>query len=92
MILKLQPDLALCNLAVIYKDNLIIGDVQLGFEEALETRGVLVPRFQLKDILGRLERIFEQSAAAKIKRAIINGDLKHEFGTVTTQEWRESWR
>ncbi len=65
---------------------LIINDLHLGYEEALQHKGVLVPRFQLKEIVTILERIFEKVMPEKI---IINGDLKHEFGRVLRQEWSE---
>lgn len=74
-------DLALC-----YKDILIIGDLQLGFESVLHKQGVLVPPFQLKDILKRLDKIFSQ---VNVKKIVINGDVKHEFGTISDQEWSE---
>ncbi len=65
---------------------LIINDLHLGYEEALQHKGVLVPRFQLKEIVAILERIFAKVTPETI---IINGDLKHEFGRVLRQEWSE---
>lgn len=69
--------------------TLVICDLHIGFEEALAKQGVLVPRFQFKDMLARLEWMFKH---AKIDRVILNGDVKHEFGTVSNQEWREVTR
>ncbi len=68
------------------KKILIINDLHLGYEEALQHKGVFVPRFQLKEIVTSLGRIFTQVTPEKI---IINGDLKHEFGKVLRQEWSE---
>ncbi len=65
---------------------LVINDLHLGYEEALQCKGVLVPHFQLKEIIAILDRIFTQVTPEKI---IINGDLKHEFGRVLRQEWSE---
>ncbi len=65
---------------------LIINDLHLGYEEALQHKGVFVPRFQLKEIVTSLGRIFTEVTPEKI---IINGDLKHEFGKVLRQEWSE---
>jgi|SRR3989344_5837386 len=65
---------------------LVINDLHIGYEEALHRKGVLVPRSQLRRIIEKLQKIFQQVKPAKI---IINGDLKHEFGTVLRQEWRE---
>jgi len=83
---KLFKDIEIIDLALKYKDNLIIGDLQLGYEEYLHNKGLLIPKFQLNDILERLGRIFSR---VKVKRVIINGDLKHEFGTINKQEWND---
>lgn len=69
-------------------DTLIFGDFHVGYEEMLNKKGVLIPRFQFKDIILRLDLIFEKFK--KLKRIIVNGDLKHEFGTISNQEWRDS--
>jgi len=68
---------------------LIISDLHLGFEEEMGKQGVFVPRVQLKETLTRLEWIFGQ---VPIKQVILNGDVKHEFGTISKQEWREVTR
>ena len=70
---------------------LVFSDFHLGYEEALQRKGVLIPRFQFKDTLKRLDRIFIscQKKKYKIETIIINGDLKHEFGRISDQEWRE---
>lgn len=65
---------------------LVINDLHIGYEEALHRKGILVPRFQLEQIMKKLQGILEKTKPTKI---IINGDLKHEFGTVLRQEWRE---
>lgn len=65
---------------------IVISDIHIGFEESLEKQGILVPRFQFKDIVKRLDWIFSQ---AQIERVILNGDVKHEFGSISRQEWRE---
>lgn len=67
-------------------ETLVINDLHLGYEEALQHKGVLVPKFQLQEILSALENILEKTRAKKV---IINGDLKHEFGRVLRQEWKE---
>ncbi|MBW2963273.1 metallophosphoesterase [Candidatus Woesearchaeota archaeon] len=67
-------------------DSLIFSDFHVGYEEMLNKKGVLVPRFQFKDIIDRLGKILKK----KYKRIIVNGDLKHEFGYISEQEWRDS--
>jgi putative SbcD/Mre11-related phosphoesterase len=68
------------------KDYLILSDLHLGYEYALNSEGFMIPRFQYKKILNRLEEIINKSNARKI---IVNGDLKHEFSKITRQEWNE---
>tara|TARA_Y100000310_G_scaffold343478_1_gene451323 strand:+ start:12099 stop:12812 length:714 start_codon:yes stop_codon:yes gene_type:complete len=84
--MKLLPNIVAIDLAIKIKDNLIITDVHIGHEEALNRQGILVPRFQFKDIIQRLEKIL--SKTGKLDKIIINGDLKHEFGRISDQEWR----
>ena len=77
----------------LYVDNaLIIADVHIGFEESLNKQGILVPRFQFNDLINRIKPIFGKLKNKKIEKIIINGDLKHEFGTISEQEWRHTLR
>lgn len=64
-----------------------IADLHLGFEQALNALGFMLPREQYKKIIADCERIFNETG--KLKEIIILGDLKHEFGTITGQEWKE---
>ncbi len=64
--------------------TLILTDFHMGFEETLNKQGILVPRFQLDKTLKRLERIFLKVQPETI---VINGDLKHEFSTISETEW-----
>lgn len=68
---------------------LIFSDFHMGYEEVLNAQGILLPRFQFKDTITRLDSIFAQLKDKKIKTIVINGDLKHEFGSIRNQEWRE---
>ena len=68
---------------------LILSDLQLGYEENLNKQGILVPRFQLEDIKKTLEKLLKK---LKPNKVIINGDLKHEFGKISDQEWRDCLR
>ena len=65
---------------------LIINDLHIGYEEALHRKGILVPKFQLQEIIREMKAILSK---VKPRKIIINGDLKHEFGTVLRQEWNE---
>jgi hypothetical protein len=87
--MKIYDDIEIVDLALKYKNNLILGDIHIGLEECMNKEGVLIPRFQLEEILNRLDKIFSQ---VKVKNIIINGDIKHEFGTISRQEWRDTLR
>lgn len=63
-----------------------ISDLQLGEELYLAEQGIFVPQFQLKEMKADLKEILRKT---KAKKVIINGDLKHEFGEASQQEWRE---
>ncbi|MFC1704967.1 metallophosphoesterase [Nanoarchaeota archaeon] len=90
--MKISKDIAIIDLALYIKGVLIISDVHIGYEEALNKQGVFVPRFQFKEIILRLESIFKKLKNKKIETIIINGDIKHEFGRISDQEWRHTLR
>jgi len=87
--MNLTPNIQLIDLAVWLKKQktLVVADFHIGFEEALNKQGVLVPRFQYKDVIRRLSKIFVK---VKPETIVVNGDLKHEFGRISEQEWREA--
>ncbi|MBD3361442.1 phosphoesterase [Candidatus Woesearchaeota archaeon] len=71
--------------------TLVLADFHLGYEEELNQKGILIPRTLYKDVIDRLEKIFAE-INSKISTIIINGDLKHEFGRISSQEWQEVMR
>lgn len=87
--IKINLEVAAVDLALYIPKNktLIFSDFHLGYEEALTSRGTLVPRFQFRDTIDRLEKIF--ALVGNVKKIVVNGDLKHEFGSISAQEWRE---
>lgn len=66
---------------------LVISDLHIGYEEALNKQGIFVPRFQFKDTIERLKKIVD---SVEINKIIILGDLKHEFGTISETEWKQT--
>ncbi|MDD5193471.1 MAG: metallophosphoesterase [Candidatus Nanoarchaeia archaeon] len=76
---------------LINKEILVLSDVHIGYEEYLY-RESLFQRMQLKEIIKKLTRIFDYLDKEKIfiKKIIILGDLKHEFGEISDAEWRET--
>ena len=85
----ISNDFKILNLSLFLKKEnvLIISDLHIGYEEALNKQGILIPRFSLQDSLKQLKEIIGKK---RFDRIIINGDLKHEFGTVSNQEWRDT--
>ncbi|MBD3355443.1 phosphoesterase [Candidatus Woesearchaeota archaeon] len=89
--MKITPKIKIIDLALYIPSckTLVITDSHIGYEEALNKKGILIPRFQFKDIIKRLQKIFKKISPETI---IINGDIKHEFGTISEQEWRHTLR
>src|SRR3989338_6032779 len=76
---------------------LALADLHIGYEEYLNKLGVFLPRMQFKEIMKELEEIFleieqidKELKAKKLNEIIVVGDLKHEFGQISSQEWRET--
>ena len=87
--LKLTDNISITDLALFLEKEeiLIICDTHLGYEEALNYEGILMPRHQFKDTIIRLNKILDK---VNPKTIIINGDIKHEFGKISEQEWRNT--
>ncbi len=73
------------GLYLIKKKILIISDIHIGYEEAMNRRGVLVPRVYLKEFLVRLGKMLDN-----VDTVVLNGDLKHEFAGMSSTEWKGS--
>ncbi|MEK6942454.1 MAG: metallophosphoesterase [Nanoarchaeota archaeon] len=87
--MEILKNIKIVDFALLIDSTLIIADIHIGYEEALNKQGVLVPRLQFAEIAGNMEKIFA-SIDNKLDKVIINGDLKHEFGTISEQEWRNT--
>ncbi len=86
--MKILANVEIVDLSLfVYKRILVMGDFHLGYEQAMHEKGVLVPKFQLRDTVDRLENIFAKTGDVEI--IVLNGDLKHEFGKITSQEWSD---
>ena len=88
--MKVLPKMEIVDLALYFDSTLVIADVHIGYEEALNKQGILVPRLQFEEIVKRIGAIFRQLKGRKLKTIVVNGDLKHEFGTISEQEWRNT--
>lgn len=73
---------------------LILGDIHLGYEDTLKSKGFLIPKQQFKLTMKRIYEIInfirKKHQITILNRIIINGDLKHEFGTIQRAEWNET--
>lgn len=87
--MKLTGDIEIIDLCLyLRKENILaIGDMHIGLEESLQKQGVFIPRFDIKEVILRLDNIFKKVGVEKI---ILIGDVKHEFGTISDQEWRDT--
>jgi len=86
--MEIHPGIQVIDLALYLPKQKIVcfSDFHIGYEESLARQGVLVPRQQYKITIDKLEQIFAQ---IQVDTVVINGDLKHEFGRTTRQEWKE---
>lgn len=87
--MQLNNSIRIVDLAILIEKEktLIVSDFHMGFEETQNKQGMLLPRFQFKDTIARLEKILVKT---KPRTVVINGDLKHEFGRITDQEWTDT--
>ena len=67
--------------------SFFLADTHIGLEEYYFTKGINLPRTQLKDILTRLNSAFDYFKNFEIKQIVVLGDVKHEFGKISKQEW-----
>jgi len=68
-------------------DAIVCADLHLGYEYALAVeQGIFLPGTQFERIMGYFTNIVEKYAPNLL---IINGDLKHIFGSRSWQEYRE---
>ena len=91
-IMGVGHNVEIVNLGLYFDNTLVISDIHIGYEEALNKRGILIPRFQFKDIIKGFDKLFDELKGRKIGRIIINGDLKHEFSRISETEWRHTLR
>jgi uncharacterized protein len=86
---NILPGVEIVSLALLFKKEkaLVIGDLHLGQEEALNNSGVMLPRTNFDRLIKELKKVF--SKIGKVETVILTGDVKHEFGKPGSQEWKE---
>lgn len=87
--MKLTEKIEMIDLCLYLRKEkiLVIGDLHIGLEEALQKQGFFIPRFDVNEVIKRLKNIFSKVG---VKKIILIGDVKHEFGTISDQEWRDT--
>ncbi len=67
-------------------NTMVVADLHLGCEAALEYRGISIPRVQTRKVGAYLR---EAIATHSPDELVIAGDLKHNFSRNLTQEWSD---
>ena len=83
--MELDKGIEILDLGLIVDNNLVFADIHLGYEESQNKQGILMPRVHFKALLERFKKNLE---GKKFDSIILNGDIKHEFGSISTSEWR----
>lgn len=95
-IININNELQIIDLCIYLKKHnaLVISDIHIGYEEALNKQGILISRLQFQQTMKRIENLISLALKTNKKTSfdliIINGDLKHEFGTISETEWRQT--
>jgi putative SbcD/Mre11-related phosphoesterase len=66
--------------------TVVVADLHIGYESALEAEGIHIPRIQTEAVKDSLARIIEKYEP---DRMVVLGDLKHEFSRNLGQEMRD---
>ena len=69
------------------KRILVIGDLHIGYEENLNRSGVFVYRGMFKEMIVYLDRVFGK--VGNVDEVVLLGDVKHVFGRILRQEWKD---
>jgi putative SbcD/Mre11-related phosphoesterase len=66
--------------------TVVVADLHIGYESALEAEGIHIPRVQTRAIIDALSRLITKHEP---DRLVVLGDLKHEFSRNLGQEMRD---
>lgn len=66
--------------------TVVIADLHIGYESALEAEGIHIPRIQTKTVISSLSKLVDKYEP---DRLVILGDLKHEFSRNLGQEMKD---
>lgn len=87
--MKLIKDIELIDLAVYLPKHktVILADAHIGYEQDMIKKGIFIPKTYFKDMMKRIKDIFSK---VEVETVIFNGDIKHEFGAISEQEWNDT--
>jgi hypothetical protein len=66
--------------------TLVLADLHIGYESALKEKGVFLPQASYPYMKSAIEGMLKMTRAEYV---VFVGDVKHEFGKTTAQEWVE---
>lgn len=71
------------------KKILVVGDLHLGFDEMLVEAGNFAVKkgYMFKEMIKEFDKIFEKTG--KVDEIVLLGDIKHDFGKISKQEWQD---
>lgn len=85
--MELTPGIiASTDRCLIIDGTLIIADLHIGYESALENDGIHLPRMQTRLMSEKLMYLIDKF---EIEKVVVLGDFKHEFSRNLSQEWSE---
>lgn len=84
--IEVFPEVTITNdmCALLPTGTVVIADLHIGYESAMEEQGLSLPRIQVEELRDRLLHILDKYQP---DRMVILGDLKHEFSKNLRQEW-----
>lgn len=87
--LEIAPGLEAVGLGLYVRDlaALVVADLHIGYEQALEAAGIYLPAVQHRIMKRFMLRALDE---LDVERLILLGDVKHEFGGALKQEWSET--
>jgi len=69
------------------KKILVIGDMHLGYEEALNRAGIIINNGLFEEVIRYLDAVFK--TVKEVDEVVLLGDVKHSIGTILKQERKE---
>jgi uncharacterized protein len=68
---------------------LVVGDLHIGYEEALEQNGIFIGRNSFNEMIREFDDVFDEvdKKFGKVGKIVLLGDVKHVFGRPERQEW-----